>query len=542
MDSVRKTGISQQTQGKEIKHGEYSTYKSEFEKVLKKLEKSDMANSPSFFSYKLEGLNKLLEIAQKEGLKEEAEILKNSIEETKKEEAEKIQVKELPSHDFYYGLRLNSKEIKNTNALSKEVFINDNQIENAVKKLKKADFSDDTAAKIISLAAARNQGENQASLFDNKIDLAVSLKNVLRHTRGNEKKETENPINKHNTTIVEQEDNIIVIKNQKVQKIYSKNDKKPSLQSLSELYNNILDEEENIFITQFLEKYNTNDIETSNNYIRLITQLRNYGITNSKLPEILDFCMDKDLQINRMNLDLISNLKQKGNVRDEDLTLLLQNIEKDENGNYSQEDAQTVCALSNYLLDGESIVKILPYVRNNEQVKEFTYNMANTFRQKYYVPEVLKVVYPDEYIIDTNALDTVNVLTDNIYCKKDNLISEKEFTELIKQIMYLAKNPEERVVNDNSAGICSIMSHNNHSPEEIMAGLQLCKDNNGYFDDGLSQVLWDLCLQNADFADIEEILSACKDKNGTVNPNLTQTIHTYLNNGEDVNKIKSYLN
>lgn len=116
-----------------------------------------------------------------------------------------------------------------------------------------------------------------------------------------------------------------------------------------------------------------------------------------------------------------------------------------------------------------------------------------------------------------------------------------DITSIMEENMISAIVKNNGVLDNNAAGIYSIMRSNQETNSNILKGLELCKDNEGNFNTSLAQILWDLSLQKADITEIEDFLEFCKDENGNINKSLADTLHLFFESGEDKEKIKSYL-
>ncbi len=199
--------------------------------------------------------------------------------------------------------------------------------------------------------------------------------------------------------------------------------------------------------------------------------------------------------------------------------------------------------LINLRKSGISSDKILPLVdycmTSDGNINIAKLNMINKLKASK-VPdsnlnEIIFMTLPFDGDEDANAINIISNFADNKNSDK------KDFVNDLSEIISNAKNIDETKVSDIGMSLCSVLCKNNEPVENILLGLSLCKDNMNKFDNDLSGIFWDLAMQNADTEEIFTILSHCKDEEGNVKRSLVDTIRSFLENGEDKDKVKAYL-
>ncbi len=551
---IDKSEINKDVQSKAQKKSEFDILKSKYFDERKKTDKTDMANAPVVLKSELEALDKLSEIASAEKkdddlkwIKERQEYIHNILAET---------VDTTVSADFsayinYFGNLTSSKktdeegkisEPKKNDAPSKNVassknvdmsetltdFINNFDFENKTqvfdyaRRLAVSGISDKTIIAILKVLAG-NIDEKDENTFSKTVNTIVAAKKTLTAYRKNEDDERHSVINQLGKQIfMFSDDFYIVMKNNLP--IYIKTPESPTPEVAQEEYNEILQKTEDKFMIDFVNKYLKNG-EINKNYVRLLSSLRQSGVTYGSLIELIDNCVNKDGTIDKNYLQRIKQLKSAG-VLSIDIKMLLDSC-KDE------DDIKNVCDLTSAIIGGKEVCSLIPDVRGREDVKDFIINASPYFERKENLVNLLNLTKSDGNNVDECALE----IAYKLFFNENNTLETEEFSRYLSDTLNIARG-NAGYVNDDAAGIVAILAQNNKSYSDIQQGLKICLNKEGNIDEKLAEILWDMSLQNAEISDISDIIDSCKNKSGDINQSKADMIISLFESGNTVEKVK----
>ncbi len=377
-----------------------------------------------------------------------------------------------------------------------------------------------TVINIIDMLKKQDEKTNKFSIDSRTVNLVARLKSILTKSRHKEQKEYQSPLNtkKENYETVD-------MLNSAEDKDYAK---------LKRQYEEISQENEEKLLLKFIEKYTNSDKKIDSKYIRIANQLKEDGILNEKLLDLMDYCIDSEGDPDNDKLAAIKTLKQAG-VLSKDLQSLT-DICEDKTAD--SKEIKTICQLSQAVIPADDVKYFLPTALSSEDVCDFIQNTYTYFNNKEDIMLLINMCRNSDNEIDENALSIV----DNLFFNADTNLRNEEFTEIADEILTIARISSYEI-SDEAAGICSIMSKNNSTPDEIKQGLLLCLDNQGIFDEKLSDLLWDLSSSklNFDNSEIFEILKYCKTDKMEIDYDRIEQVNSLLKSDFDKVVIKSLI-
>ena len=356
-------------------------------------------------------------------------------------------------------------------------------------------------------------------------------------TRNNEKKERDNPINHLGVLTFNFGNDVIIMKDNKVK--YISPVEGESSQNLRKDYDKLISQIEDNLLIEYVRKYSDVDGEINSKYLRVMTVLRNNGIPYDQLLEMTDFCLGQN-GIDKNKLNTIIQLKSSGALGI-DILPLLDVAEKEKDGSYSSDDIQNICALTSAVIGGKEVSALLPEVRGKENVKEFFVYFSQFFEDKSNLLKLLPLIKDEEGNIDENAMDVLCVLADNLLFGDDSPNAEATFVQQADNIINLIVDKESGKVSDDGAGICSVMSQNGESYEDIMYMIKQCKDSSGNINAKLSEILWDLSIAKTQIQDLKTAIEFCKKGNGDIDDMRADSLISLFEKGYPKDKVIDYI-
>ncbi len=514
---------------------DFEILKNEYKNFKNHMAKSDFANSPVINGIQLDYLNKLAQMAEKRGKKDEAQWIQSEIDKIK----DSTQTVKSDGANIYYTdiLLKSDSSAKTADSIIKipegKNIADMRSFRNAGRKLAKSNISDNYLNEIIPHLLI--DSENGAYLKDSDINAVISLKNALETTRSNEKKEHNNLLNNIGMNIYDSDNMIIVMKDNKAIRVHDKNN--ASALELQKEYDKKISESYDNIILNFIKKYNHPDTGIDKNAVRALIALRQSGISGSQVMNMLEYCINSEGEIDLEKINAVKTLKAAG-MPDSCLSSVINSIEFDEDGRINKSDLEKYSNVPSFMLPSEKINELMPLFKSNPSLFDMTFEISQKTKASDTVMKLISYAITDDGNFDKNAFEIIN----NLYVKNDcNFDNESEFVDSIGEVLNSAKNPGEKYISDDAAGICAIMAKNHESHKNIITALNLCKNKDGVIDSDLSVLLWDLGLQNADIGEINDILNTTKNDDGTINLSLVNTLHSFFDSGESKEKIKEYL-
>ena len=410
-------------------------------------------------------------------------------------------------------------------------------VKSQILRFKKSGISPDAMLKILEILSVENPQTAKKSISDSSVKSLISLKKTLASTRNNEKKERDNPINHLGVLTFNFGNDVIIMKDNKVK--YISPVEGESSQNLRKDYDKLISQIEDNLLIEYVRKYSDVDGEINSKYLRVMTVLRNNGIPYDQLLEMTDFCLGQN-GIDKNKLNTIIQLKSSGALGI-DILPLLDVAEKEKDGSYSSDDIQNICALTSAVIGGKEVSALLPEVRGKENVKEFFVYFSQFFEDKSNLLKLLPLIKDEEGNIDENAMDVLCVLADNLLFGDDSPNAEATFVQQADNIINLIVDKESGKVSDDGAGICSVMSQNGESYEDIMYMIKQCKDSSGNINAKLSEILWDLSIAKTQIQDLKTAIEFCKKGNGDIDDMRADSLISLFEKGYPKDKVIDYI-
>ena len=410
-------------------------------------------------------------------------------------------------------------------------------VETKILKMKKAGISTDSIIKILDSLAVKSTDTSLRTISDSAVKSVVSLKKALVSTRSNEKAERDNPINHLGVITIKFGNDVMIMKDNKV--TYISPVEGESVHDLRKEYSEIISKIEDNLLLEYVKKYRDKNGEIDSKSLRIMSVLRNNGIPYDQLLSMTDFCLEEN-GINAHKLNTITQIKSSGALGI-DILPLLNVVEKEQGGSYSSEDIKNICALSSAVIGGKEVSALLPEVRGNENIKEFFVYFSQFFEDKSNLLKLLPLIKDEEGNIDENAMDVLYVLAHNFFVVAAEPMNEEQFVQNANDIVYAAMNEDEINVNDEGAGICSIMCQNGERYEDILFMLQQCKDSSGKINSKLSEILWELSVGKTQIQDIKSAIEFCKTADGDIDNMRADSLISLFEKGYPQDKVIDYI-
>lgn len=402
---------------------------------------------------------------------------------------------------------------------------------NAAMKMKKSGISSDNGLKLLDILKTKNP---ETGLFDvdrGAVQSLTRVKTILSSTKENENKERNNPINKLGVQTLKAGNTLIIIKDNKIVKVTDANE---SILDLQTAYDELISGIEDELLCDFAGKYKNEEGGINTIYPRTLIALRRAGITYPMLMEMTQRCVDENGVVNKNEISNVSVLKEAG-VLSEDIPVILDACNKKEDGTYDELDINNAVSLTGLLIRGDGIAKLLPSVKNNENMKDFISFFAQLVDKDEDIVNLVSIVENGDGKVDENAIDVIYSLAEKGLDNKDSLNME-EFISQAKDLVSVCKNKNEDVISDDAAGIVSIMLKHSKTIDNIKAIIEDCRDDDGKIDEQLAEIVWDANLQDADMIQIMQLIDICKPSQ-SVDFYIANTIIKCFDMGLPVDKI-----
>ena len=425
--------------------------------------------------------------------------------------------------------------LKFTKFLS-EGFANEEETKAQLLKMYDAGINHDLILKIMEALKIKDYETGLYKISNSSIQSLTRIKKALSLTRVNEKNERENPINKRGVQKFSFGDNIMIIKDGKI--TYVSPVEGESVYNLQQQYDNLVSEIEDNLLYEFTSKYKKDNGEIDKRFVRALIALRGQGNTYGQLMPLLELCTDENGNINKYILDTVGLLKNNG-VLSEDIPILINSFETNLDGSFDEKDLKNTIDLTAAAISGEEIANLLSALHDNDDFKDFILYFAQVFNDKISVDELSKIVLNGGFDADENAIDILYNLFQN-FSEQNIDINSAEFINYGEKIINAAKNIDNDYVDEDGAGIVSIMCRKKMSPEDIIEVLDICHDQNGIIDERLAEISWDMAAQNASSDEIIQIINFCKGNN-QINYDMVEKIITLFDSGVTKEELSEYI-
>lgn len=429
--------------------------------------------------------------------------------------------------------------LKFSKALNKD-YENKNEVFSSVVKLLGAGFDTKMTTQLISLCSSRASETGKSTLQTQSINSLVTMKKNLLSTRTCERDERQNPINKLGEVLLQYDDTVLVLKNDKVVDVIEQGE--DSIHSVRREYDEVASEIENNLVLDFVKKYKTKDCEIDKNALRIFSVLRNSGIIYENLLPLTEECLEKtednEYTINADKVNAITTLKKAGALSG-DLLEILNSIGKDNTGKYDKKYLSNACDLTQFTIAGKEVVELLPLVVDDDNVKSFICDFSKILeRKEHLLPLVNLLNSSGEY--DENVSEILYNLAENFLNAENSKMKEFEFVPYAEKVVASSKSVGGKYVDENCTNVCIAMCRNNESAENILKALEICRDEYGYPKESLADIIWDMCKQQSNFENIEKLIKVCKPISGILDEERASLISDLLDNGCSADEVISF--
>ena len=154
--------------------------------------------------------------------------------------------------------------------------------------------------------------------------------------------------------------------------------------------------------------------EINKNCLRLLSSLRQAGVTYGSLFELIDSSINEDGTIDKNYVSRVKQLKSAG-VLSSDIKMLLEFYQ-------NEEDLQNICELTSAVIGGKEVCSLIPDVRGREDVKDFIINASPYYRKKEDLVSLLDLTKSDGSNVDVCALD----IADKLFFNENNTLETEE--------------------------------------------------------------------------------------------------------------------
>ena len=444
---------------------------------------------------------------------------------------------------------------------------NKQEVFSSVLKLVNAKFDVDKTSSIISSFTVKNKETQKSNLSAKSVNSVINMKQMLSLSHSVERNERKNPINTSGQFILESGDMVFIMKDDKVVEL---------IQTGKQSYNKVLFEYEelasiieNDIIADFVKTYKTPDGNLDQNALRVFSVLRSNGVSYEHLLPLVDASLEevpankdagvkKHFEIDTDKVKDIIALKKAGALSSDILTIL-DSLAKDENGRNSASDIQNACYLTELIIPGKEVAELLPEVSKDYQVKDFVTDFSSIVDEKRFLLPLVQLTKNINGEFDGNASEILYSLAERFLLKDEGNIPESKFLSLAESVIEKSKAPlvthvdeklldediisEEQIeqakgnVDQNCLNICIAMCRNNETSDNILKALDLCRDEYGYPNESLADIVWDASKQGASFDKIVGLINICKPVNEILDIERAALISDLLDNNCSVDEV-----
>lgn len=423
-------------------------------------------------------------------------------------------------------------------------FDNKEEVYSSVVKMVDAGFSPEMVSGLVLEFSKSVDGVSH--LNTESINSVLTMKKNLSSTRINERNERQNPINKLNQVTFYMDDAVIVMKDNKVVEYITKDD--DSYSKVKKDYDDFASEYENKILQSFVRKYKNANLELDTNAQRVFTVLRNSGVAYDQILPLTEYSLEQvkdeetgkstfDIDVDKVNTLLA--LKKAGALST-DLLTILDAVSQKEDGSFDKSDIEKACALTKMVIAGKDVANLLPEVKNNEEVLAFISDFSNVILQKENILPLVQLAKDSAGNYDEYAGESLYNLAEHFLFTENMVLNEKEFVNLCTDVIAASKSPTGEKVDENSSVVTVALCRNKETKENLLKALELCKDEYGYPNEPLADIIWDMSKQNAPFDDIVELINICKPVSGILDIERAALIADLLDNNCSAEDVMSF--
>ena len=453
---------------------------------------------------------------------------------------------------------------------------NKDKVFSSVLKMMENGFDVDMTANIISSFSVTNPETGKKNLSVKSINSVLGMKKTLSSSHSVERNERQNPISKSGQFLLESGDTVFVMKDDKVVEVIETGEK--SYNKVLRQYDEVASILENNIISDFVKTYKAKDGSLDKNALRVFSVLRGTGVSYEYLLPLVESSLnvipadketgvEKHYEINADKVNTITTLKKSGALSS-DILIILDSLSKDENGKYSTDDIQNACYLTGLIISGREVAELLPEVSKDVQVKDFVADFASIIDDKRFMLPLVQLTKDTDGKFHYNSAEILYSLSERFLLNDKENMRESTFLSLAKNVVEKSKTPipmhvddelldrklagKEEVllfddneplmgnVDENCLNVCIAMCRNNETPENILKALEICRDEYGYPNESLCDIIWDMSKQNACFSDIVDLINLCKPLDNVLDLERAAVVSDLLDNNYSVNEVMNF--
>ena len=389
-------------------------------------------------------------------------------------------------------------------------FADKDSVRESLLKLHNAKVETGSVFKIMNALSVVNPDTGEREISQKAVSSVASLKKSLFLTRDNENNERKNQINLLGVSVFKYGDKKMVFKDGIL--TYSTPVEGENYKVTKERYDQLVASIEDDMLLEFASKYKDKNGEIDNKYLSVASQLRKIGLVYNGLFNVMESCINPNGTINLERLNTIKTIRESGALSD-DVPMLVDSCRIDENGKYNQNDVQTVCDLTSYVIAGKEVCSLLDAMRESEDAKDIIMLCLPYFSKNENLIRLIDLMKKPGGEFGENEMEMLYDLA-TIYFE-DESAREKgdDFINVAAQVMTFSRD-KDGTVSDDATGICAIMGKAGEAIPTIEEGIINCYGDDNRVDSKLAQILWDMYIQDASLPEVIEMIKVCKTPDG----------------------------
>lgn len=408
-----------------------------------------------------------------------------------------------------------------------EGFEDKESVKESFLTLRKQDIDYKHSIDVLKALSVKNPETATLRVSSKSVHDVALLKKVMVETRDNEANERKNPIAKIGVKHMDMGDG----------RIWTFRDghviSSPSLTGeddpiyAQKKYDELISSIEDDMCVEFAKKYKDADGNIDRKYLRVAHQLRkNAGMVYNGLFNQVDLAIKPDGSINNDRLASIAELRKAGALCD-DINILLDVCRQDEQGNYNKDDIKDICDLTSFVIDGEKVCSLAPEIRKSDEAKQIVLSCASCFYDRNNLLRVVDMLKKPDGEYGENEMEMFSNLF-NVFYKDGKVFEDESFLNLANIVMTKSRG-KDGSINDEAGGIVAIMKRADEPIENIINALSICQNEEGVVDEKLSEILWDMYVQDATFSEVFDMINVCKPTAETVDYSKAEMILALFN-------------
>ncbi len=395
-----------------------------------------------------------------------------------------------------------------------EGFENKEAVKESFLTLRKQDIDYKHSIGVLKTLGVKNPETSNLSVSAKAVHDVALLKKVMVETRDNETNERKNPIAKIGIEHLDMgegrkwtfRDGILIAS----PSLTGEDD--PAYAQMK--YDKLIASIEDDMCVEFAKKYRDADGNIDRKYLRVAHHLRkNAGMVYNGLFNQVDAAIKPDGTINNDRLAAIVDLRKAGVLCD-DLNALLDVCRKDEQGNYNKDDIKDICDLTYYTIGGKEVCSLAPEIRKNDEARQIVLGCASCFYDSKNLLKVVEMIKKPDGEYGENEMEMFSNLF-QVFYKEGKMFEDESFLNLANIVMTKSRG-KDGCVNDEAGGVVAIMKRADEPIENIINALSICQNEEGIVDEKLSEILWNMYVQDATFSEVFDMLNVCKPTAETV--------------------------